>query len=320
MRALALYHLIVALGLAACAPTGPFMLGGPEGGGNAAGVGLCGTLKLPGRMPDGTALGGISALAYDATDDVLYMLADRARVFTARPVFDDARLVRLELLESFALLDAHGEQLRMPKSDSESMALSIAADGTKTLLVGFERDHRIQRFSLAPKRLGMPLDDPIRPEGARSARNNGSLEAMTIHPRLGVIAGLEFSPRDLPRGETRLFDLHGNEWRYRLAEAAGSGLTAMAPLDDGLLTLERAFKPFHPLVISLRKVTLEANGEAHVETLARFASDQGWRLDNFEGLTLIGDHRYLMASDNNYLPIQSSLLSCVEVPVASAQR
>ncbi|WP_457809429.1 esterase-like activity of phytase family protein [Kushneria sp. EE4] len=299
--------------LPGCTRAGVVDPGGPSGGSRPEQLEWCGMLELPDRMPDGQPLGGLSELAYDEKNNLLYMLSDRARLYRARPHFDDRQqLNRLELLDSTPLRDRQGRPLEMPWADSESMALVEGEDGEKELLIGFERRHRLQRFTLE----GAPVDEAIVPSALEGAQYNGSLEALANHPVHGIIGGLEFASEGMADNESRLFDLDGHQWRWQRTDN-NSGLTAMAPLGEDLLMLERDFKVGRPLIISLRRARITDGPHNSVipgNTIARLASDEGWRLDNFEGLARIGPRRYLMVSDDNFSWLQRSLLGCFDVP------
>lgn len=299
--------------LPGCTQAGPVDPGGPVGGSRPHPLEWCGMLELLDRMPDGETLGGLSALAFDNDTGILYMLSDRGRLYHARPHFDAHRqLEHLELITSIPLRDIQGQPLDMPGADSESMVLIKGDTGDPELLIGFERHHRLQRFTLQ----GKPIGNAIYPAAIEGARNNGSLEALANHPRYGIIAGLEFASEGLANNESRLFDLVGHQWRWQRASDK-SGLTAMAPMGDDMLMLERDFRIGRPLIISLRRAHLLDGQESGVtpgQTIARLASDDNWRLDNFEGLTHVSGKRYLMISDDNFSWLQRSLLACLEVP------
>ncbi|RKD75824.1 esterase-like activity of phytase family protein [Kushneria marisflavi] len=299
--------------LPGCTRAGIVDPGGPPGGSSPVRLDWCGMLELPDRMPDGQPLGGLSALAFDQESHLLYMLSDRGRLYRARPHFDDQQqLTRLELLDSVPLLDHHGKPLEMPLADSESMALIKSHQGETELLIGFERQHRLQRFTLE----GKPVGEALRPSALNGAQHNGSLEALVNHPEHGLIGGLEFASKGMDDSESRLFDLEGHQWRWQRSDD-DSGLTAMAPLGDDLLMLERDFKIGRPLIISLRRAhpsNATPDGVVPGDTLARLVSDEGWRLDNFEGLARIAPQRYLMVSDDNFSWLQRSLLACFNVP------
>lgn len=284
-------------------------------------VGWCGTLALPSQWQDDTPVGGLSALGWDRDEALLYLISDRGWLHRVRlnfeAGFEEGTLSGLEPLKTYVLRDEDGNALDEDAADAESLVLKHADNGTRgdtTLLIGFERDHRLQRFY--PN--GLPIDEPLTPKGLRRARHNAGAEAMGRHTHEGIIVGLESAPDGSVEGTTRLFSLKtGTEWTYPLAKDAGSALTALETYGDGLLAVERAFAPPAPLVISLRRVRLTDNARAEVQTLARLSSGEGWRLDNFEGLTRLDGNRYLMVSDDNFSLIQQTLLSCFELPPPS---
>jgi len=294
----------------------------PPTGAPQPGIEECGTLKLPsewqpeggGSPLNGTALGGLSALGWDSDAQRLYLLSDRGQLYQARLDFTAGRLSGFSLLATLPLKSADGQPLEDDAADAESLIVEDGANGVAgdaTLLVGFERQHRLQRFT--PD--GQPVGQPMRPTGFEGADFNAGAEALAIDRREGLVVGLEGPPEGMPAGITRLFaPASGRQWRYTLAPEAGSGLTALEGNGDTLLALERAFAPPAPLVISLRRVRLTDSGEAEVETLARLSSGEGWRLDNFEGLTRLDDGRFLMVSDDNFIALQTTLLSCFSLP------
>ncbi len=49
------------------------------------------------------------------------------------------------------------------------------------------------------------------------------------------------------------------------------------------------------------------------EVLAQFNSGNGWRIDNFEGLTKVGKNRYAIISDDNDNFYQRTILLYFEV-------
>ena len=279
----------------------------------------CGSLALPGKWQDDTPVGGLSDLAWDADESLLYLVSDRGWLHRVRPRFSDGELIALDPLKTYVLRDDNGDAFEARSADAESLILQRATNGKRgdsVLLIGFEGDTRLQRFY--PN--GRAADEALYPGGLRGAGANRGPEAMARHPREGVIVGLESPPTGNETGVTQLFALDsGAEWRYPLADEAGSALTALAPYGDGLLALERAFAPPAPLVISLRRLSLASNARLEIKTLARLSSGEGWRLDNFEGLTALSDRRFLMVSDDNFSLAQQTLLSCFELPPSDVE-
>lgn len=276
-------------------------------------ISWCGSLRLPGKWQDDTPIGGLSDLAWDEDESLLYMISDRGWLHRVRLRFSAGELVGLDPLKTYVLRDSRGRALNEDAADAESMIVQRGNNGVRgdtMLLVGFERDHRIQRFYPNGKSVGKPL----KPKGLRDAATNAGAEAMGRHPREGIIIGLENSP-DGSSTNTRLFSLGTRaEWDYPLLEESGNALTALETYGNDLLALERAFAPPAPLVIGLRRVRLGSDAQIEVETLAQLSSGDGWRLDNFEGLTHLGSNRYLMVSDDNFRMVQETLLSCFEPP------
>ncbi|WP_156181491.1 esterase-like activity of phytase family protein, partial [Halomonas sp. PR-M31] len=273
-----------------------------------------------GKWQDDSPVGGLSDLAWDEDESLLYMISDRGWLHRVRLRFSGDELVGLDPLKTYVLRDRQGRALNEDAADAESMIVQRGNNGVRgdtMLLVGFERNHRIQRFYPNGKSVGKPL----KPKWLRDIAFNTGAEAMGRHPREGIIVGLENAPSGSDKASssgkssTRLFSLGSEaEWVYPLLNESGNALTALETYGSDLLALERAFAPPAPLVISLRRVRLGSDGQIDVDTLAQLSSGDGWRLDNFEGLTHLGGNRYLMVSDDNFRMVQETLLSCFELP------
>ncbi|OLO09550.1 hypothetical protein BTW08_00190 [Salinicola sp. MH3R3-1] len=290
----------------------------------------CGTLALPGEWQDGTPVGGLSDLGWDDDEAMLFLISDRGWLHRARLTFSGSGELRdYEPLDTYPLRGEDGAILESAGSDAEALTLENADDdirGNTQLVIGFEgsaagdtggdapgdaeSNARWQRFLPS----GIASEPPHRPAGLSDVASNGGLEAIAALPGHGLIGGIETPPEGWPEKLTRLFSLDGqHEWRYPLADNANSALTAMENLDGDLLTLERAYTPPASLVIRLRRAHLEADGSVRISELARLSNSDGWSLDNFEGLTGIGGHRYLMVSDDNFSLVQRTLLTCFAV-------
>lgn len=276
-----------------------------------------GALQLANVERNGLDLCGLSGLAWDEDTGLLYALSDRGALFHLRPEFDDrGYLTGAQLVAVYALRDGRGTLLRSPFTDSEGLAILKGDNGVPAdteLLVSFEARPRVVRYSPTGRWLGeTPL--PAMLHNVRNYREaNQSLEAITVDRRWGIVVGTEASLRNRPDGQVPVFASSGRFWNYPLGTAPGSALVAMEALPDGsLLTLERAFvSPLRPLVISLRRTELTAstqNAPLSVTDVAVFDSTEGWRLDNFEGLTRYRDRRFFMVSDDNCHAWQTTLL------------
>lgn len=297
-----------------------------DSGDQYMGIRLLGTLRLPSNKVKGLAFAGISGLGWDQDEQILYALSDLGRVFHLRPLFADGHLVDVEIVNVHRLQDVKGRRLVKPWKDAEGLTLRNAANGIKgdtELIVCFEVKQRIRRYTNRGKRLGgYPLPKHLR-SIKHFANPNISLEAITLHPRWGLLVAPEWPTHGGRYGEIRIYQANdrGKHWRYPLYPAAGKALVAMEALADGsLLTLERAFVSLtRPLVISLRRTKLSdapsPDGQTllSVEDVAIFSTSQGWLLDNFEGLAQHEKGRFFMISDDNRRFLQSTLLVYFEL-------
>lgn len=286
------------------------------------GIRWLGALRFNEPEIDGLPLCGLSGLAWDEDAGLLYALSDQGNLFHFSPVFDErGYLVGARAVAGYPLRDASGKPLRSPFSDSEGLAIRPSKTGTKggtELLVSFEARPRVVRYDATGRWRGdIPLPAVLR--NRHNYRNgNEALEAVTLHPRWGILTGSETSLRNDPPGLIRIFATTRRFWLYPLGDAPGSALVAMEMLPDGtLLTLERAFvSPLRPFAISLRRTELPTSDKTallRVKNVAVFNSDQGWLLDNFEGLTRHRAQRFFMISDDNCNGLQTTLLVYFEL-------
>lgn len=276
-------------------------------------VRLRGALRL-------SAVAGIeelSALAWDADEQLLYALSDNGYLLHLHPVLVDDHLADLLLLSMVPLRDSRGRELSGHSRDSEGLALEHASNGLpgdSRLLISFERRNRIGRYDADGYWHGyVPLPEPLNKAEFYNSFNQG-LEALTIHPELGLLTAPEqFSDRQpIP-----LFDLVGHSWLYQPIERNGA-LVALEALPTGdVIAMERAFtSPLVPWVITLSRInpTRSNSGQILVnEILLRFDSGEGWRTLNFEGLTAHRDGRFFIVSDDGGNAWQSTQLIYFEL-------
>ena len=333
-RLLLTFILVLGLSLTACRANefqaSPISLSDQVRVGDAyAGVRLLGALRLANVQINGLRLCGLSGLAWDEDEGLLYAISDIGGLFHLRPEFDaQGYLTGVQALAAYPLRDPLDQAVRAPYDDSEGLALRNGDNGIRgdsELLVSFEVRPRIVRYSPA----GQWRGEERLPELLRDLRNypndNQALEAITLDPRWGILVGTEAPLKKEPAGQVRLFRLDGHFWRYPLSDSPGSALVAMDTMPGGdLLTLERAFvAPLRPLTIRLRRTELPAATDGtllHVTDLAIFDNSQGWLMDNFEGLTRYRQRRLFMVSDDNCHAWQSTLLVHLEWLPSAADR
>ncbi len=287
------------------------------------GVRLLGALKLDPAFVDGRQLTGLSGLAWDADEGRLYALSDRGAVFHLTLTFDgDGLLADARALAAYPLKDEHGRPLTGRHADSEGLVARHTDNGIRgdsELAVSFERVHRVLRYSPQGEIRGAVALPPALGAHARYRSANRALEALAWHPRLGYLTAPELPFEGVNDGHVELHALSPpRHWRYPLAPEPNAGLTAMVALTDGsLLTLERGYGVFFvPFISTLRRVAAfpSADGAAlEARTVVRFSTGEGWQLDNFEGLALLGGGRILLVSDDNARAYQSTLLAAFQL-------
>ncbi len=285
------------------------------------GIRLRGAVELEPVDLDGVGVAGLSALAWDPDEGLLYALSDRGRIFHLRPHIEDGMLKAVDGLRGFHLRNANGRYIPRYLADAEGMVALQADNGVRgdtRLIISFEQTPRLMVF----KPDGHWAAGYALPTALKLVDNyshpNRALEAVTVGPGGGPVTGPE-RPFWNEAGEgVRLYDLKGHYWRYPLSSDTDASLVAMEYRPgQGLLTLERSFvSPFHPLRIRLRRAGFPGPADGTtlaVEEVALLDSHRGWNIDNFEGLTHHRDGRWFMVSDDNERGLQKTLLVYFEL-------
>ncbi|MCP4698369.1 MAG: esterase-like activity of phytase family protein [Gammaproteobacteria bacterium] len=283
------------------------------------GIRLHGTLRLSSDEIGGLKTGGLSDLAWDEDERLLYAVSDIGNIFHLRPVIADNTLVDVQMIKALPLRDERGRPLgnRRKMRDAEGLSAVNTRNGTTgdtELLISFERVPRIARYTPGGKFISLyvlpkPLQDVKNYRGG-----NHALEAVAIHPRFGILTASEYPLR----GEDTysIYSLNGKRWDVSAYPAPNSALTALETLEDGsLLMLERAFVSVaKPFIVSLRRIWLpRQNTPPLFRQAALFDDTKGWQLDNFEGLARHRKTFFFMISDDNINPLQQTLLSYFEL-------
>lgn len=283
------------------------------------GIRLWGTLELSGESSDNIALTELSDLAWDEDEQILYAVSDRGYIFHLRPTIEGHELKKVELLASYPL---HGNvDTKLKTKDSEGMAIANGANGVhgdSKLLISFEGKPVIAWFTPQGELLNTETLPAALADGKVYVNGNKQLEAVALHPQLGIITAPELPLKK--NGKMVIYSLNGLEWTLTRYPAPNSSVVALEEFDNtSVLMLERAFKSiFDPVIISLRQVTLStcqcnAGMDSETKQLAVFDNSKGWRVDNFEGLTRHRGNFFFMVSDDNNRSLQSTLLSYFEV-------
>jgi len=267
----------------------------------------------------GVPFGGVSDLSYDAQKKKMYMVSDRGILYAFAATFD--RRIHLRPLRAAWLRDQGGS--RFGGGDGTHDSEGMTRDRNGHVLLSFEgTPSRIRRVGTDGANYGRmllgtyPLPSDLN-KAANYVSNNRALEAVVYHPKYGLLTAAENPTRNHRDGFQRIYSLSGKVWAFRPETELNTGIVSMAVMDDGnLLVLERAFIRWnYPFVVTLKKVYLNPKpGHAcRTKILAKMDMHSGWWVDNYEGLTKVGPHRYVMISDDDFKWYRPTLMMYFEV-------
>ena len=270
---------------------------------------------------EGLKFSEISDLAYYEKKKKLFMISDEGRLFTFNAAFSD-KIDLLEPIDAVKLKKKKGKKFKKWRKDSEGLTL----DGRGHLLISFEGRAKIAWFHKNSEKKGQMIRKYMIPSDLRNSKHfrsrNKSLEALAWHPQYGILTASEWPLKKYDKKQQTIYALSGKKWHFKAEPEAKSAVSAMEVMDDGnILVLERSFiSYFDPFVVTLKKVYLneckkKANKKemCRTEVLLKMNTHKGWNVDNFEGLTHVGENRYLMVSDDNDNFFQKTLLIYFEV-------
>lgn len=262
----------------------------------------------------GLKFSGISDVVYDLREKRLYLVSDEGKLFVFEASFSDT-IETLKAVRGVTLVKKNGNKFKKWRRDSEGLAL----DNRGHLYVSFEGRAKIGRFD----QKGRMTKEYTLPKKLRDTKNyrsrNKSLEALTWHPKYGLLTAAEWPLKEKNKKDQTVYALNGKEWHFKAEAEQKSAVVAMEVMDDGnLLVMERAYSGIlKPFVVTLKKVYLnECKNKEQMcksELLVKMNSHRGWNIDNFEGLAKVGKHRYVMVSDDNDNFFQQTLLIYFEV-------
>jgi hypothetical protein len=254
--------------------------------------------------------GGLSALSVSGDGAHLTALSDQGHWLEARLTHDrTGRLTGLDEAEIGPVQGLDGDSL-LGKQNQDAESLAILPDGS--VLVAFERQHRLWRFPPAPRALGgRPTPVPT-PRGLALAPNNGGLEAMTALADGRVLALAEDLVED---GQIRGWVGRDGAWEplaYRISGRPRPTGAALMPSGD-VMVVERSYVPSTGNLIRLKQI---AQGDivpgAVLDGPILAELQRPLSVDNFEGVACRagGDGQSLVyiVSDDNFSSTQRTLL------------
>jgi len=252
---------------------------------------------------------GISALEYDKKTKILYMLNDRSRLFKFRLKIEDKKIKKLEPMSSCRLKNSNGKYFFRWQSDSEG----ISKRG-KFLFVSYEGKYpKIRKFDLNCKQVG----EAYLASKLKNYRNykskNKSLESLEYVKGYGLLTSPEYSLKKQKQGYHSIYNYKGEVCKFKNKDDKLALVDFEYDDKGSLIALFRKLDISNlGFIISIKKIKLQ-KGICKVEELATLKSSECDNIDNFEGITKVGDNLYLMVSDDNDNFFENSLLVLFEV-------
>ena len=268
-------------------------------------------LVLTSRFP---GFGGLSGIRLDARGERFISFSDKGTWFTGSIVYSGREMSGLGDVEAAPMLGHDGKPITTRGwFDSESIAL----DGP-FVYIGLERVNRVLRFDFSKgftRSRGEVV--PLPPAVGKLPFNKG-LEALVFVPRSMPLAGtlIAFSERGLDaKGNLIAFLIGGpSPGQFSVRRSENFDVSDAVLLASGeLLILERKFSWLAGIGIRIRRIALKSVAPgAVVDGPSIFQADLGNEVDNMEGIdahvTSEGDTVLTMVSDDNFSPIQRTLL------------
>lgn len=309
--------------------------------GNAAGVGASGgRLEFVGGLVLGSPhkdFGGWSGLVMSDDGRRLLTVSDRGHWMTADLVYEAGRPKGLANATLADIPGLGGQVLsRFRDRDSESVTLLDGTLAKGTVLVAFERNHRIGRFPVSERGLGAPLGYLKMPPDVRRMSSNKGLESVAVlrgGPLKGAVVAFAEEYFDQARNHTGWIwpaGIGSEPQRLGLVNSADFAITDAASLPDGsLIVLERKFRWLEGVKARLRLIrAADIKPGALLDGDVLLDADMTAEIDNMEALALSRNARgqtvLTLMSDNNFNGfLQRSLLlqfTLTEFPARNATK
>jgi hypothetical protein len=254
--------------------------------------------------------GGLSDLIVGDDGNRLLAISDEGSWISADITYEGTRPTGLTNARMGKLLALGGRALRSKRDfDAEAMTLLEGTLQRGTILIAFERNHRIGRFPVVGGAVQAPTAYLKMPAEARRMSRNKSLEAVTVLPA-GPLRGAVVAIAE------RLLDADGHHsgWIWikdrpqpiALTNPDEFDVTSAASLPNGaVLVLERRFRWSEGVKMRLRYLRgADIKPGAVVDGEVLLQANMGYEIDNMEGLAVHKDARgdtvVTLVSDDNF--------------------
>ncbi len=240
---------------------------------------------------DGVKITELSDLAFD--DGVLYSVGDQGVLYTFSLIIKDKKIEQIKPIKGMKL-----------KSNRDAEGLCLAEG---RLLISFERKPSVEYFTSDAKRVKKAKISKKLLSIDNYRSKNKALEAVTYNKKYGVVTAPELPLKNQDICTHTIYTKKSN-----FSFSACGCITSLEFIDeDRVLVLLRDYSYLNRhLIITLLSVDFS---NVDVDTLLKMDSQKGWKIDNFEGLTKVGENLYLMVSDDNESMFQKTLFVLFEI-------
>jgi len=278
-----------------------------------------GGLELTSRSP---VFGGLSGFAIKRDGIGFVAVSDAGLWLTGALAYRDGHITGLTNVRAGPLRAIGGKALEA-EDDRDAEAITWARDG-KSVYIGFEHHHRIERVALKEGELGSPLETRTLPKTAQRAHPNGGIEALgqlTRGPSAGWL--IAFSERQRDKAGNHRGWLIGprSSKPIGLKRLKGFDVTDLAVGPDGdIFVLERRFRFSEGVKMRIRKVqAADVRPGATLTGEVLLEADGRLLIDNMEGIaahrSANGSTVLTLVSDNNFSRfLQRTLLMQFALP------
>jgi hypothetical protein len=275
------------------------------------------TVVLPEVAVNGIGVAELSGLGFDADAGVLHAVSDRGLVVQLGLTVTGDRITRLSPLAAAPLTDAAGVALSPKHFNPEALDVLNGDNGIAgdtTLLVVSETGPHAALFTPGGQMLSaVPLPPAVVAAAPDFGKNKG-LEAMALHPTLGLLT-LPEQPRSTDSRQIHTIHAEGGlTLRFDSGAIGPSVVKAMTVLPDGRLLLVERTKEGKALTPHLRLIdpaTCRADGLCP-STSATLAVP-GLTDADFEGITRLGPDHILLVSDDAIARQQRTVFALIRV-------
>jgi hypothetical protein len=254
--------------------------------------------------------GGLSGLVMDADGSNLLAISDAGTWMTADVAYTSGVPSGLKNAKVGPILGRDNRRMkRNAERDAEGVTLAGGSLAKGSVLLSFERNHRIGRFPFDGRRLGAPTSFLKMPPDTKQMDPNQGLESVAVlqgGPLKGSTIAFAERLHD-PRGHhTGWIWVNGEPRKLHLTDGAGFDITDAVGLPDGdVLILERRFRWTEGVKMRLRLLeSLDIASGAVMEGETLLEADMGFEIDNMEGVAVHrgprGETIVTLISDDNF--------------------